>query len=79
MLTAPNSPSERARLSTTPYSSAHLIAGSVMLRKACRGEAPILRAACSASVPISVSTGTSSRITSGRLTKAVAMMMPGGA
>ena len=39
--------------------------------------APRLRAACSCSMPISSSTGTTSRITSGSATNVVAMMMPG--
>ena len=39
--------------------------------------APRLRAACSCSMPISSSTGTTSRITSGSDTKTVAMIIPG--
>ncbi len=77
--TAPNSPSARASVRTTPYTTAHLIAGSVMRRNVCHHVAPRLVAASSSSVPISVSTGTTSRITSGRHTNAVAMTMPGGA
>ena len=79
ILTAPNSPSERAKLSTTPYSRAQRMAGSVIRTKVCRPEAPRLRAACSCSVPISCSTGTISLMTSGRLTNAVARMIPNGA
>src|SRR3954447_10568269 len=78
-LTAPNSPSERARLSTTPYTTAHLMLGSVIRRKVCTTFAPRLRAACSCSSPISDSTGTTSRMTSGSATKTVANTMPGAA
>ena len=76
-LTAPNSPSDRARLSTTPYTTAHLMPGRVMRQKVCRALAPRLLAACSCSSPMSSRTGTTSRITSGRDTKTVAMTMPG--
>ena len=75
--TAPYSPSERARLSTTPYTTAHLMLGSVIRRNVCTTFAPRLRDACSISSPISDSTGTTSRITSGSATKTVAMIMPG--
>ena len=39
-LTAPNSPSERARLSTTPYTTAHLMLGRVIRRNVCHALAP---------------------------------------
>ncbi len=77
ILTAPNSPSERARLSTTPYTMAQRMPGRVMRRKVWKAPAPRLRAACSWSSPISSSTGTTSRTTSGSATKQVAMTMPG--
>ena len=38
--TAPNSPSERARLSTTPYARAHRTVGSVIRTKRCQALAP---------------------------------------
>src|SRR3954447_5650043 len=72
-LTAPNSPRERARASTAPYTTAQRIEGNVMRRNVCQGPAPRLRAATSWSVPISSSTGTTSRTTSGNDTKIVAM------
>jgi len=49
----------------------------VIRQKVWRPLAPRLRAACSWSSPISVRTGTTSRITSGSATKQVAMIMPG--
>ena len=51
--------------------------GRVIRQNVCGALAPRLRAACSWSSPISWSTGTTSRITSGRATKQVAMIMPG--
>ena len=55
------------------------MAGSVTRRKVCQGEAPSVAAACSCSVPISRSTGTTSRTTNGSDTKMVASTMPGTA
>ena len=77
IFTAPNSPSDRARLSTTPYTIAHLMAGSVIRRRVWTPLAPRLRAACSWSSPSSSRTGTTSRIISGSATNTVAMIMPG--
>ena len=53
------------------------MAGRVILRNVWTALAPRLRAACSWSSPISSSTGTTSRIISGRATNTVAMIMPG--
>ena len=50
--------------------------GRVIRQNVWREFAPRLRAACSCSSPISVSTGTTSRITSGSATKQVAMIIP---
>ena len=77
ILTAPNSPMERASDRTTPYTTAHLMLGRVIRRNVWRAPAPRLRAACSWSSPISLRTGTTSRMTRGRATKQVAMIMPG--
>src|SRR5205085_758346 len=76
-LTAPNSPRQRAVVSTTPYATAQRIAGSVMRRKVAKPDAPRVAAACSCSVPISRSTGTTSRTTNGSETKIVASTIPG--
>ena len=46
-------------------------------QKVCHGEAPSVAAACSCSVPISRSTGTTSRTTNGSETKIVARIIPG--
>jgi hypothetical protein len=62
-----------------PYASAHRTAGNVILRNVWNGDEPSVAAACSCSVPISSSTGTSSRTTSGNDTKTVAITMPGNA
>ena len=43
--TAPNSPRDRATLSTTPYARAHLTVGKVTRRNRCRALAPSERAA----------------------------------
>ena len=51
--------------------------GRVIRQNVCRELAPRLRAACSWSSPISWSTGTTSRMTSGRATNVVAMIRPG--
>ena len=51
--------------------------GRVIRQNVWRALAPRLRAACSWSSPISARTGTTSRMTSGRATKQVAMIMPG--
>ena len=51
--------------------------GRVIRQNDCQALAPRLWAACSCSMPISSSTGTTSRIMSGSATKVVAMMMPG--
>ena len=48
-----------------------------MRQKAATGPAPSVAAACSWSVPISRSTGTTSRTTNGSETNIVAMTMPG--
>ena len=48
-------------------------------RKVCHAEAPSVAAACSCSVPISRSTGTTSRTTNGSETKIVASTIPGRA
>jgi hypothetical protein len=77
--TAPNSPRHRAVVSTTPYVIPQRIAGSVILRKVEIGEAPSVHAASSCSVPISLSTGTTSRTTKGSETKIVASTIAGSA
>src|SRR5690606_7871066 len=76
-LTAPNSPRDRATLSTTPLRTAHRMDGSVMRRNVCQAFAPSVCAARSCSTPTSSSTGTTSRTTSGSATNTVAMTMPG--
>ena len=53
------------------------IAGSVTRRKVCNGRAPSVDAACSCSVPISRSTGITSRATKGSEAKIVAITIPG--
>ncbi len=53
--------------------------GSVTRQNVVSGEAPRVYAACSWSVPISSSTGATSRITKGSETNAVAIAMPGQA
>ena len=78
-LTAPNSPSARAIVSTTPYATAQRIAGRVTRRNVWNGEAPSVAAACSCSMPISRSTGTTSRTTNGSETKIVTRIIPGSA
>src|SRR5207302_808568 len=78
-LTAPNSPSARAVVRTTPYAIAQRIAGSVTRRKIANEPAPSVAAASSWSVPISRSTGTTSRTTNGSETKIVATTIPGSA
>ena len=55
------------------------MAGRVMRRNVCHAVAPSVRAACSCSTPISSSTGTTARTTSGSETKMVASTMPGTA
>ena len=55
------------------------MAGNVTRRKVCTDEAPSVQAACSCSVPISSSTGATSRTTSGSETKMVASTIPGTA
>ena len=78
-LTAPNSPIARALHRITPYSSAHLMLGSVTRRKICQPEAPSTRAASSCSLPCACISGISSRATNGKVTKTVASTMPGSA
>ena len=51
--------------------------GRVIRKNVWRPLAPRLRAACSCSSPISCSTGTTSRITSGSATKTVAITIAG--
>ena len=53
------------------------MAGSVMRRNVCHGRAPSVAAACSCSVPISRSTGITSRATNGSEAKIVASTIPG--
>ncbi len=53
------------------------MAGSVTRKKVWNGDAPSVSAACSCSVPISRSTGTTSRTTNGSETKIVARTIPG--
>ena len=79
MATAPYSPSARAVVSTTPKATPTRMAGKVIMRKICQSEAPRVRAACSCSVPISRSTGITSRATNGMQTKIVASTIPGRA
>lgn len=79
MATAPYSPSARAAVRTTPKPTPARMAGRVIKRKICQSLAPSVRAACSCSVPISRSTGITSRATKGMQTKRVASTMPGSA
>ena len=76
-ITAPNSPSARATVSTTPYATPTRIAGSVIRQKVWNFEAPSVVAASSCSVPISRSTGSTSRTTNGSVTNTVASTIPG--
>ena len=55
------------------------IAGRVIIRKVCQAEEPRVLAACSCSVPISRSTGMTSRATKGMQTNIVARTIPGRA
>ena len=77
--TAPNSPSARALHSSTPYSSAQRMFGSVTRQNVCQPLAPRLSAASSSSVPCCSISGISSRATKGNVTKIVASTMPGSA
>ena len=63
--TAPNSPSERAKLSVTPVIKAGRIAGNTTLRKIVKDEAPSVAAACSYCGSRSSSTGCTVRTTNG--------------
>src|SRR6266536_469571 len=76
-LTAPNSPIDRAVVSTTPYAIAQRIAGSVTRLNVAKAPAPSVAAASSWSVPISRNTGTTSRTTNGSETKMVASTIDG--
>ena len=75
--TAPNSPIARALHRMMPYSRPYLMFGSVMRRKICQPRAPRLTPATSSSEPIASITGSSSRATKGKVTKAVARIRPG--
>ncbi len=77
--TAPNSPIARALQMITPYSSPHLIFGSVTRKNVCQPLAPSVIAATSSSVPLASITGISSRATNGKVTKMVASTIPGTA
>src|SRR3977135_3350788 len=77
--TAPNSPIARALQSSTPYSTPHLMLGSVTRKKVCRPDAPSEIAASSSCVPCSCISGISARATNGNVTKMVASAMPGTA
>src|SRR3954470_11127485 len=77
--TAPNSPIARALQSSTPYSTPHLMLGSVTRKKVCKPEAPSEIAASSSWVPCSCINGISARATNGNVTKMVASAMPGTA
>ena len=77
--TAPNSPIARALHRITPYSSPHLMLGKVTRRNICQPDAPNTRAASSSSVPCACINGISSRATNGKVTKMVAITMPGTA
>ena len=79
MDTAPNSPMARALLRIRPYSSAHLMLGSVTRRKICQPLAPRMRAASSCALPCACINGISSRATKGKVTNTVASTMPGTA
>ncbi len=57
--------------------TAHRIDGSVIRQNVCQPEAPSVCAACSCSVPISRSVGTTSRATKGSVTKIVAITIEG--
>src|SRR5512140_997908 len=77
--TAPNSPIARALHRITPYSSPHLMLGSVTRQKVCQPEAPSDTAASSSSLPCACISGMSSRAMNGKVTKMVASTMPGTA
>ena len=53
--------------------------GSVIMRKSCQGRAPRLTAAISSSAPSASMSGISSRATTGKVTKHVAITSPGNA
>ena len=77
ILTAPNSPRQRAVVSTTPYAIAQRIAGIVILRNVVNADAPSVAAASSCSIPTSRSTGTTSRTTKGSEMKSIASSIDG--
>ena len=77
--TEPNSPRARAKVSSDPVRMAGAIAGSTTRRKAASGQAPRVKAACSWSASSSISTGSTARTTSGKVTSKRATTIPGGA
>ncbi len=77
-ITAPNSPSERAKASEQPARKAGKIAGKMTERKMRRSDAPSVSAASSTSGPRSSRTGCTVRTTNGRLVNTIAMAMPSG-
>ena len=77
MMTAPNSPRVRATVNTTPYVSPQRMDGRVIRQNVCHHCEPNVAAASSWSVPNSCSTGSTSRITNGTVTKMLASTMPG--
>ncbi len=79
MSTAPISPTARAVVSAIPYSRPHRMFGSVTRKKVWNQEAPSVRAASSSSVPSSVSSGATSRITNGIEMKIVTSTIEGTA
>src|SRR5690606_25609364 len=77
--TAPNSPMARALHRITPYSSPHLMLGSVMYQNTCQPRAPNTTAASSSSRPCACISGINSRAIKGKVTNTVASTMPGTA
>ena len=75
--TAPNSPMALALHKIIPYINPHLILGRVTRQNICHPFAPSETAASSSEVPCACITGINSRATNGRVTKIVAMIMPG--
>ena len=69
----------RALHSSTPYSTPHLMFGSVTRKKVCRPDAPSEIAASSSCVPCSCISGISARATKGNVTNSVASAIPGTA
>ncbi|CAI2441469.1 Uncharacterised protein [Serratia entomophila] len=75
-MVAPNSPSERAKASTTPTITPGNDSGSVMVKNTRHGLAPSVRAACSSRVSTASSANRMARTISGNATTAEASAAP---